>query len=275
MKSLINFIFKINYKGLFRLIIKRPRYFFLLFKIRVIEKYTGIDPFFLSPRFLLIYFFEQKNLNKLNNYSFKKLGNYFLDVSRIKKNKPLLYSGGVGENISFDEEFIIETNGHARLFDPTPASCDFMKDKISENLTFYPYALYKENKRMKIYYDRFNQVRSNSISNFLNFNELDFYYCETFNIPTLLKKFNDTEIDVLKLDIEGVSIEVIENCLNNNICPDQIIVAIEVPMNYINFIKFYRNLKTFIKKLNKKYDLINLRNRSRGVEMEILCLKKI
>ena len=104
MKSLINFIFKINYKGLFRLIIKRPRYFFLLFKIRVIEKYTRIDPFFLSPRFLLIYFFEQKNLNKLNNYSFKKLGNYFLDVSRIKKNKPLLYSGGVGENISFDEE---------------------------------------------------------------------------------------------------------------------------------------------------------------------------
>lgn len=274
MKKFLNFILNINYKGLFRLISIRPRYFFLLFKIRVIEKYLGIDPFFLSPRFLLIYFFEEKNLKKKNDYQLKELGNYFLDVDRIKKDTPLLYSGGVGANISFDEEFIKETNGYARLFDPTPSCFEFMKDKVSENLKFYPYALYKDNIKTKIFYDRYNQVRSNSISNFLNFNEKDFYYCDPYNIPTLIKKFNDDEIDVLKLDIEGVSIEVVENCFDNNIYPDQIIIAIEVPMNYQKFFKFYSQLKSFFKKLNKNYNLINLRNRSRGVEMEILCLKK-
>jgi len=274
LKKFLNFILNINYKGLLRLISIRPRYFFLLFKIRVIEKYIGIDPFFLSPRFLLIYFFEEKNLKNKNDYQLKELGNYFLDVDRIKKDTPLLYSGGVGANISFDKEFIKETNGYARLFDPTPSCSDFMKDKISENLKFYPYALYKDNTKTKIFYDRFNQVRSNSISNFLNFNESDFYYCDTYNIPTLIKKFNDDEIDVLKLDIEGVSIEVVENCFDNNIYPDQIIIAIEVPMNYQKFFKFYSQLKSFFKKLNKNYNLINLRNRSRGVEMEILCLKK-
>lgn len=274
MKKFLNFILNINYRGLFRLILIRPRYFFLLFKIRVIEKYTGVDPFFLSPRFLLIYFFEERNLKKLNDYSLKKLGNYLLDINRIKKNTPLLYSGGVGANISFDEEFIKETNGYARLFDPTPACSEFMKDKVSKNLKFYPYALYKNNTKTKIYFDRFNQVRSNSISNFLNFNETDFYYCDTYNIPTLIKKFKDDKIDVLKLDIEGVSIEVVLNCFENNIYPDQIIIAIEVPMNYQKFFKFYRELKIFYKFLEKNYELINLRNRSRGVEMEILCLKK-
>ena len=142
MKKFFSFILNINYKGLFRLIALRPRYFFLLFKIRVIEKYTGVDPFFLSPRFLFIYFFEEKNLNKINHHSLKKLGNYYLDITRIKNDSPLLYSGGVGANISFDEEFIKVTNGTARLFDPTPACLEFMRDKGSKNLKFYPYAFY-------------------------------------------------------------------------------------------------------------------------------------
>lgn len=89
MKKFLNFILNINYKGLLRLISIRPRYFFLLFKIRVIEKYIGIDPFFLSPRFLLIYFFEEKNL-KNKNYNLINLRNRSrgveMEILCLKKN---------------------------------------------------------------------------------------------------------------------------------------------------------------------------------------------
>ena len=274
MKEFIKFLISANYKGALTLLYKRPRYFFLLFKIRIIEKYFKIDTFFLSPRFLIIYFFEEINLQKKYKYPLEACGNYFIDFKKIKNTFPILYSGGVGENISFDIEFLNKTKGLARLFDPTPQSIEYMRSKEANNLKFYPYALYKESKKVKIYFDKFKQVKSNSISNFLDFDQADFYMCDAYNIPDLMKKFNDNKIDILKLDVEGVSIGIVENCFKNNIYPNQIIIAIEVPMNYLSFFKFYRKLKIFINNLSENYELVNLRDRSRGVEMEILCLKK-
>lgn len=274
MKNFINIIENAIKTNLFKIIFVRPRYFFLLFKIRVVERF-GIDLFFLSPRFLIIYIFEEFSLLKKKNYNLKKFGNYFLDTDKIKRNKSnIVYSGGVGRNISFDEDITTELNCKARLFDPTPSSIEYMKNKQTDKILFYPYAIFKENQSVKIYFDKYNQVKSNSISNFLNFDKNDFYYCDAFNIPYLMEKFNDKFIDILKLDIEGVAIEVIENCFEKDIYPTQMLLAIEVPMNYFEFFKFYKKLKKFILLLKKNYEVINLRDRSRGVELEILCIKK-
>ena len=45
-------------------------------------------------------------------------------------------------------------------------------------------------------------------------------------------------------------------------------------MNYIEFIKFLKKIYSLIKILEKNYDLYNIRDRSRGVEMEVLAIKK-
>ena len=36
-----------------------------------------------------------------------------------------------------------------------------------------------------------------------------------------------------------------ENCFKNNIFPQQILLALEVPMNYFEFFNFYKKLKKF------------------------------
>ena len=283
MKSALTKYFNLLIQNLksdiFKIAFIKPRYFFLLLRIRILEPYLG-DLYFLSPRCLIIKLFENKNLKRKKNFNLKKFGNYLLDVKKINKKKLVVYSGGVGTNISFDKAITKEIvkynrrNCKVRLFDPTPESISFMKNKTSKRLLFYPYAIYQRNKRVKIYFDKYGLVRSNSITNFLGFDKKSYYYCDAFSIPFLKKKFKDKSIDILKLDIEGVAIEVMENCFKNNIFPQQILLALEVPLNYFEFFDFYKKLKKFISKLTKNYELINVRDRSRGVELEILCIKK-
>ena len=78
--------------------------------------------------------------------------------------------------------------------------------KISKNknLLFYPVALFHKNTKVKLYYDETNRVKSNSINNFLEFNKRIFIRLMQ-NLVSLMKKFGDKKIDILKLDIEGVA----------------------------------------------------------------------
>ncbi len=256
------------------IIILTPRYSFLLFQIRYIERFTGIDTFFLSPRRFLIYIIECITLNDLKRIKLHDYGNYKLLKNKIPKN-PIVYSGGVGTNISFDLELLRIHGGKVRLFDPTPSSIKYMhKFKNNKKIKFYPTALYHKNERVKIYFDPTNRVKSNSISNFLNFNKKSFYKVNAKNILYFVKKNKDQKIDILKLDIEGVAEDLLIHTLKNNIKPKQIIFALEVPMNYLKFFYFIKKFLLIIKILKKDYNLYNIRNRSRGVESEILAILK-
>ena len=89
-----------------------------------------------------------------------------------------------------------------------------------------------------------------------------------------MKKFGDKKIDILKLDIEGVAENLLIHTMKKKVYPSQIVFALEVPLNYVKFSKFLIKFFLLKKKFRKSYNLYNLRNRSRGVEMEILAVKK-
>ena len=55
---------------------KTPRFSFLLFQIRYIERYTGIDTFFLSIRRLIIYLIETFYLKNQRSITLNDYGNY-------------------------------------------------------------------------------------------------------------------------------------------------------------------------------------------------------
>ena len=255
-------------------IILTPRYSFLLFQIRYIERFTGIDTFFLSPRRLIVYLTEIFFLKKNNSIFLHDYGNYQLLKSKVPK-KPIVYSGGVGTNISFDLALIKKNKAKVKLFDPSINSINFMKKILkNKNLLFYPVALFHKNTKVKLYYDETNRVKSNSINNFLEFNKKNFYKVDAKNLVSLMKKFGDKKIDILKLDIEGGAENLLIHTMKKKVYPSQIVFALEVPLNYVKFSKFLIKFFLLKKKLSKSYNLYNLRNRSRGVEMEILAVKK-
>ena len=311
LKLIINKIF---------IILKTPRLSFILFQARFIEPYLGVDLFFVSPRRLIIHFIERFYFQSSKGQKLSKYGNYFLKKSLVPKN-PIVYSGGIGKNISFDLTFFKIHKGLLRLFDPTKSSIVNMakyrmhkkiqvittgdsdlnkggiidkkkfldiNKKLSYNkkrivigktvllnkkIKFYPFALYHKNKKVKLFEDNTNRISSASIKNTFVFDKKSFFVANAYNIPTLKKRFNDKSIDILKLDVEGVSENLILNCFQNNIYPRQIISAFEVPLNYIEFYKFVKNFISFIKILKTNYTIYNIRNRSIGIEMEILAIK--
>ena len=253
---------------------KTPRLTLLIFQIRIIERYFNIDLFFLSPRRFLIYLIEIFMLKSSRILKLQDYGNYKLKKNMIPDN-PIVYSGGVGTNISFDLEILKKRGGIVRLFDPTKQSVDYINSlNKKKNFKFYPYALYFKNKKVKLYKDPSNRIKSTSINNFLEFDRKSFYYAQAYNLPYLMKKFKDKKIDILKLDIEGVAEDLILDLFKKRIYPAQIVSAFEIPLSYVKFVKFIYKFLKFIAVIKKNYYLYNIRYRSRGVEMEILAVKK-
>ena len=48
-----------------------------------------------------------------------------------------------------------------------------------------------------------------------------------------MKEYNQSTIDILKMDIEGASFEILNDLLDKNIYPNQIVVELEKTFFYI------------------------------------------
>ena len=93
------------------------------------------------------------------------------------------------------------------------------------------------------------------------FNSKTYNYIDSYNIQSICEKYNIKKIDILKLDVEGVAFEVLEDCILNNILPDQICLEKERPL-LKNQIKYFYNLikfKNYLKKI-MKYIIIQVQS---------------
>ena len=78
--------------------------------------------------------------------------------------------------------------------------------------------------------------------------------------------------DILKLDIEGAAIDVLDKAFDDNIYPDQIAAEFERPPGLINTILFLKKIYFLIKKMKKKgYILYRTREIDLGCQIEILA----
>ena len=169
-----------------------------------------------------------------------------------------ILSCGLGEDASFDIEFANKYNANVIIVDPTPRSkihfnkiienlgnsktthynkignqeiSSYDLSKINnKNLIFIEKALYnKDNDSIKFFKPPNKKEVSHSINNWQNdySRTTDFIEVSTITIKTIIEKYNLENIPLLKIDIEGAEIEVIENILTNNIKPKQICVEFD------------------------------------------------
>ena len=116
---------------------------------------------------------------------------------------------------------------------------------------------------MKFYYqDETNRNNSGgSITNLFETNNYDFLNC--LKLSSIMKKNNHESVDVVKLDIEGASIHVIEDFIGENIHPKQIVVEFEysetdkiIEEEFNNWSKKLKEVITLMK--SKDYKCYNL-----------------
>lgn len=99
------------------------------------------------------------------------------------------------------------------------------------NLQLIKKALWNKNEKLNFYEPQNPQHVSHSIINYQNnySKTSKFIEVESISMDKLLKdlKLKNSNFQLLKLNIEGAEIEVINHCLNNGIMPRQILVEFD------------------------------------------------
>jgi FkbM family methyltransferase len=155
--------------------------------------------------------------------------------------KSIVYCGGVGRNISFDQELIRRYGVDVHAFDPTPECIQWLAGQsVSDKFRFHPVGLANHD----------GVVSFNEPANFGgDISRSPFRgsgvqtEVQVRRIPTLMQELGHDHIDLLKIDIEGYEYEVIEDLLRSQVPIRQLLVEFHHRWPEIGFEKTRASLR--------------------------------
>ena len=148
----------------------------------------------------------------------------------------VVYSFGVGEDISFDLHLMKRFNLQIHAFDPSPESVDWIGGQdLPEGFHFYPYGLSSIDGQIA-----FAEPADPGIhSLFATHAEekagqgLKQHILPVHRLSTIIKELGHKRIDVLKMDIEGAEYEVIEDIISSPFPISQVLIEFHHRFQYI------------------------------------------
>lgn len=168
-------------------------------------------------------------------------------LADVVPDDAVVLSFGIGTDSLFEEDILKRYhNAHVYAFDPTPMTIEYVRKLDDEpRFHFYPYGLSKENGMQTFYLPKNKKnVSCSMIKNQATSNETIQVEMKTFSSILTMCNFAK-EINILKMDIEGVEFSVIDDILNLDIDIQQICLEIHP---YIFKDRFNKS-KGFINKL--------------------------
>lgn len=181
-------------------------------------------------------------------------GGWSIPINAKLDTNSIIYSGGVGEDMSFDLKLEDKYRCKIFLIDPTYRAIkhyeevkEFYNTKIYNfsgniqsdylyniidlepnfnNYTYINKGLYKERTKLKFY----KQSNPNYVSQSLvkNMFSNDYDEVEVDSIKNIMKTYNHNKIDLLKLDIEGSEIDVLNQMLDDKIYPTYLCIEFDL-----------------------------------------------
>lgn len=151
-------------------------------------------------------------------------GGFYVANGSLSINS-IVYSIGIGEDVSFDLDIIEKYNCKIFAYDPTPKSVNWVNKNISNNnFNFFPTGISQEKGSRLFYLPKDNKHVSGSLEKIFTVNEEMAVELEFDTLKNQMIKNNHKKIDLLKMDIEGSEYDVIDSILNEKIEIDQILV---------------------------------------------------
>ena len=207
-------------------------------------------------------------------------GGWIIPKNNELNDKSIIYSVGVGEDISFDLLLQCKYNSNIILIDPTlrakihydeiknyyntkkwEFSGNIQKDykKVIDNLTvdlskfnYLNIGVWIEKNNLKFYKNKNPSYVSQSLISNIYGNDYDIVEVDT--LKNIMKQNNHDKIDLLKMDIEGAEIEVLNNMLDYNILPTYLCVEFDL---YLKKKDINNNTNKIIERLiSKGYTII-------------------
>ena len=172
----------------------------------------------------------------------------------------ICYFAGVGEDITFDVEFVKRYECEVHLFDPTPRAIKHYDDVISsadggdlisptppsskfshyeltaqhaEKMRMHPIGLGEEGE-ITFYPPANLDHVSYSIVNLQGTTEENAFTAKCETLRSIMERLGHSKIDCLKLDIEGAELKVIEEILTHKIMVDVLCIEFDYIKKFSN-----------------------------------------
>jgi FkbM family methyltransferase len=166
---------------------------------------------------------------------FIKVGNYL--IHRLPAGSaPVIYSFGIGNDISFDTDAAEMFDVPIFMYDPTPAVALFMKQHVGdERLIFKSEGIYSSDDEFKLFTS--DKVLNSSLYPIHGKTKHEMVRCRT--LAAFMDENGHSSIDILKMDVEGVADDVLNQLIDEtDIRPKQIITEFEIkgienPLTYL------------------------------------------
>lgn len=143
----------------------------------------------------------------------------------IIENNGIVYSFGIGEDISFDEAIMRNHNCNIFGFDPTPKSIEWCSHQnLPDNFHFYSFGIATSSGIATFNLPSNPTHVSGSLIDHSRVNSQNQIEVQMKSFEDIQKMLNHQKIDVLKMDIEGSEYEVIDSILEYDIEITQIVV---------------------------------------------------
>jgi len=134
----------------------------------------------------------------------------------------VIYSAGVGTDITFDRALIKECGAVIHGFDPTPRCLLWINAQtLPDHYVFHAYGLADFDGEANFVPPPVKEHVSYSMNTAQTKNSVS---CQVHQLSTIMKMLGHSKIDVLKMDIERAEYAVIENIIETDIRPRQILV---------------------------------------------------
>lgn len=202
----------------------------------------------------------------------ERVGNYQIVPALVPGADAIVYSVGVGGDIAFDEAMVRRFGCTVHLFDPTPASIELMSGDHDQRLVFVPLGVWTENAML-----HFTAPLGGGSPSAVFDHGGERFDGDCRTIATHMGDLGHDYIDVLKMDIEGAALPVLEQLLDDGIQPTQIVVELERPRRDVAALARYlvRVADVTAKANHLGYEVIRLpRQQRRYFSIELLLVKQ-
>ncbi|HIA03842.1 MAG TPA: FkbM family methyltransferase [Myxococcales bacterium] len=151
-------------------------------------------------------------------------GGFFVSPERMNDGG-IVYSFGIGEDISFDRAMIEKYGCRVFAFDPTPKSIKWVEQSdLPSQFSFYPVGLGAQNGSATFYLPKNKEHVSGSMVTHNNLDETSAIEVEMKSFTTIVDELGHDYIDVVKMDIEGAEYDVLESLLNTPVKIRQLLI---------------------------------------------------
>lgn len=152
-------------------------------------------------------------------------GASFAVIPELVPSGCVVYSFGIGKDISFDQELIRRFGASVYAFDPTPASCSWLAgQQLPNGFRAFPYGISDRDGEVDFLPPQKEANVSYSSVSAHHVNATAKVSLPVRCLSSILKELQHERIGLLKLDIEGMEYSVLEDLLNRGFRVPQLCV---------------------------------------------------